>query len=353
MANLKAHVGVDGLTYRYVECPRCSPTSIRLGPVSREDAEVALTDHLVKVHHEEPRGKRTAAGTAKKDFLASRRAVQCTEGTLRYYEAVLAPFWRHMGEKALRLWRRVDVEGFIAAHGETKDADGKVTRDGWCARSVQKFLTVLCTFTDWAIDTGLDVQPFAAKIRKPRVFRRQVEPLSGRQLRALLTCAPLVPKRPWLPKCIALAVYTGLSLGDIQALTYAECDADLTRIRRARAKGRRPMDIPICADLRAVLEVDRSAGGLVCDGIPESGSMVGKAVRDLYALAKVPRAKGQGLHFLRTSFISLGVEQTADIAAVAELVGDDVATVARFYTKSRDERRVAVVDAVAAVIRTA
>lgn len=343
MARLKEHTGKGGIVYRYIECLLCKPTSIPLGAGPLEDAQAALVEHDRKVHRLEPRGKRTTAAKALEAFIKSRRAAQCTDGTIRYYEAVMLPFWAHMGPRALRSWRRTDVEAWIAKHPD------------WEPRSVQKLLTVLGTFIDWARDpdVGYDVPNFVGRIRKPRVYRKQVDALSPEQVQKLLATSKAFAKsHPWLEVAVALAAWTGLAVGDLQALEWTDVNADVTRVVRARQKNKRPLDFAIAPGLREVLLRHRRLGGLVCNGIPTTGTGVAKAVRALYAAAGVPRQKGQGLHFLRTSFVSMAVEMTADIGAVAEIVGDDPATVARFYTKSRDARRAAVMTAVDQALTT-
>ncbi len=72
--------------------------------------------------------------------------------------------------------------------------------------------------------------------------------------------------------------------------------------------------------------------------LPRASSTVSKAVAGLYSRAGVKRAAGEGLHVLRTAFVSAGVAAGIDLATMADPIGDNPAVVARYYTHSADGR---------------
>lgn len=337
MARLTAHVSKqDRQTYRYLRCKDCEPRCEPLGAVSLEEAEEVLARHMRERHGKEPSGRRTTADKALDAFLESRRAQHCSKGTVENYEGALRPFWKSMGDRPIRSWRRADAERWSAAHPD------------WADGTLRKFLRVSKTFIAWARDPAarLDVPDFIGGMKAPRYFPKPVEALSPEQVRRLLDGARLLTQYPWLEVAVNLAARCGLSAGDIRTLDWGDVRWNERRIVRPREKGGRPLDFAISDGLKEVLDRHRALGGPVCRDLPESDSAISKAVRELYAFAKVPRARGQGLHFLRTSFVSMAIAETADIPAVAEIVGDDPATVARFYTKSRDDRRAAAIRSV-------
>jgi integrase len=150
---------------------------------------------------------------------------------------------------------------------------------------------------------------------------------------------------------VALAAYAGLSWGDCRTLGWSEVDLERGRIVRPRQKSGRHLNIPIAAPLAAVLARHRAAAGPVCRNLPRrASSTVSKAVSGLYWRARVKRAAGKGLHFLRTAFVSAGVAAGIDLATMADLIADNPAVVARHYTHSADGRRADAVARIATAI---
>lgn len=325
------HEGTDGARWWYRHCRHCAPACVSLGLMSEDDAQAEVERHDLEVHARQPRGARASPSKALGEFIASRR-VHCSEGTIRFYVDALTAFFKRMEGKPFRSWRPSHVLEHLAAHPK------------WSARSKQKFLGALRTFRTWAVEAKrYDVPDFTVGLKAPRVVQRQVEPLSAAQLRALLAEAKV---HPWLEAPIALAAYAGLALGDIRSLEWSEVRWESKRIVRPRDKNGKPLDFKIGAGLLEVLERHRVIAGPICRGLPTSDSAVGQEVRELYARAGVPRERFQGLHFIRTSFVSLGLQATGDLAAVSDVVGDNPGTVARHYAKSRADGRDRVVDAV-------
>jgi integrase len=211
-------------------------------------------------------------------------------------------------------WRRSDVERWIVRHPD------------WSPRSRQKFVAVVKTFAAWCTAESIVLGGALDGIRLPKVARRRRDPLGAAQVRALLDAAA---GHPWLELPIALAATTGLSLGDLRDLEWRDVDLRAGRIMRNRVKSGRPLDVRIGSLLRGVLRRHAGDAGPVCVGMPTSDSAISKAVRALYAEAGVARVKGQGLHYLRTAFVSIGLAATGDLTAVADVVGDAPDVVSR------------------------
>jgi integrase/recombinase XerC len=282
-------------------------------------------EHERTVEGREPRGHRADGHEALKSFLASRLEERAgTQEGQRYYRVSLRPFVAAQGARPLNRWTLADTKAWIRTHPK------------WSPRTVQKFLTCLRTFTRWAREAGLDAPDLAGQIRGPRVQRRQREALTPDQVRALVETAD---GHPWLELPVALAAYAGLSWGDCRSLDWSEVDLVRKRIIRPRQKSGRHLNIPIAAPLAAVLARHRAVAGPVCRNLPKASSTICKAVAGLYSRAGVKRAAGEGLHFLRTAFVSAGVAAGVDLATMADLIGDNPAVVARYYTHSADGRR--------------
>lgn len=321
MASLRRRLGSDGRTWWSLRWRQDGVERTRpLGDVTQADAERIRAEHERVVEGREPRRLRTTAGAALEEFLASRLEERAgTAETQRYYRAALEPFVRSQGEKPVHQWGPDDTRAWIRSH------------PAWAPRTTQKFLVTLRTFAAWCRGRGLDVPELVGATRAPRIERRQRDPLTPAQVAALVAAAE---GHDWLEVPVALAAYAGLSLGDCRSLEWGEVDLVRGRIVRPRKKSGRPLNVPIATPLAAILAHRRAVAGPVCRGMPRSSSAVAKAVRLLYGRAGVPRARGDGLHALRTAFVSAGVAAGVDLATMADLIGDDPATVARYYTHS-------------------
>lgn len=335
MAWKRAHERADRAVSYFLICRKCGCET--LGVMAAEDAEALVVAHD-EDRHGKVRRKKTDAENLLAEFLRSRKA-SCSPATARYYSATLAPFFAWMGKRAIRTWGRHHVTAWIEKHPE------------WKPRTTQKFLVCVRTVRTWAVEQRhYDVPDFAGSLKAPRVKRRRVTPLAPAHVSALLRVAR---EHPWLELPVALAAYAGLSLGDVRGLEWADVRWEEGRIQRDRQKSGRALDVKIGAGLRDVLSRHRALSGPVCRGLPTSDTGFAKAVRDLYARAKAPREKGQGLHFLRTFFSSVGLERTGDLGAVADAIGDDPGTVSRHYAHGSASGRDRVFDAVDAAIRGA
>lgn len=336
MASLRGRVAADGRTWWSLRWKVAGREFTEpLGPITKADAE---RRRMAKEREEgkQPRHLRTTAGDALKDFLTSRVEERGgTEETQRYYRAALTPFVAFMGDRPIHRWGPDDTLAWMKAHPK------------WSPRTIQKFLVQVRTFATWCRARQLDVPDMVGSLRAPRIPRRNRDPLTPDQVAALVAAAA---GHDWLEVPVALAAYAGLSLGDCRSLDWAEVDLERGRIVRARKKSGRPLNVPIAPALAAVLKARRATAGPVCRDMPTSSSAVSKGVRGLYRRAGVPRHKGDGLHALRTAFVSAGVAAGVDLATMADLIGDDPATVARYYTHSASAAREAAVARIAGAI---
>ncbi|MBL9085545.1 MAG: tyrosine-type recombinase/integrase [Planctomycetia bacterium] len=283
-----------------------------------------------------PRHLRTPAGEALTDVVRS-RAEDCggTEETVRYYRGALEPFVASMAERPLHRWGPDDTLAWMKAHPK------------WSPRTIQKFLVQVCTFATWCRARQFDAPGLVGSLRAPRIPRRNRDPLTPDQVAALVAAAA---GHDWLEVPVALAAFAGLSLGDCRSLDWTEVDLERRRIVRAHKKSGRPLNVPIAPALAAVPKARRAVAGPVCRAMRASSSAVSKGVRGLYLRAGVPRHKGDGLHALRTAFVSARVAAGVDLATMSDLIGDDPATVARYYTHSASAAREAAVALIASAL---
>lgn len=339
MASLRGRVAADGRTWWSLRWKVGGVEFTEpLGPLTQADAERRRTAKEREMG-QAPRAQRTTAGDALRDFLTSRVEERGgTEETKRYYRAALEPFVTSMGDRPVHRWGPDDVLAWMKAHPK------------WSPRTIQKFLVQVRTFATWCRARGLDVPDLVGSIRAPRIPRRERDPLTPAEVTALVEAAE---GHDWLELPVALAAYAGLSTGDCVSLDWAEVDIERARIVRPRQKSGRPLNVPIAAPLLTILKARRATAGPVCRDVPTSSSARSKAIRALYRRAGVARARGDGLHRLRTAFVSMGVAAGVDLATMADLIGDDPATVARYYTHSATAARQDAVARIAGAIRPA
>jgi integrase len=150
---------------------------------------------------------------------------------------------------------------------------------------------------------------------------------------------------------VALALYAGLSRGDLRALTWREVDLRAGLVTRPRHKTGRALRLPISPPLAEVLERHRRRAGPVCPRLPKSDSSLGKALHRLCDKAGVPRG---GLHRLRHTAATLLAAAGTDIATIGRILGHRPGSVVTLrYLHTDEERLRAAAEAVSEAVRRA
>lgn len=303
MAWVVSRVRADGREHRYLYWreragrgtkARWRQRTRALGPVPLEVAEAEAAVVERDVERRTPRPVATGAVQAVNAFLQEWETVKRRRPeTIRYYRSLLEPLARELGAKVpLRSWAAKHLVEYLAA------------RPSWSPRHVQMLIVACRTFTKWARRRGWDVQPFALDVEGPRVTAPPREAYTVEQARLLLEESTGTP----LAAPVGLALLAGLSLGDLQAITWAAVDLRAKRIQTVRSKTGRPIAVPIGKRLLAILKAagPGAADAPVCpDPIRENPS---RDFRALCRRAGVP-AKGGWKRCRHTYSTLLGAAQ--------------------------------------------
>lgn len=169
---------------------------------------------------------------------------------------------------------------------------------------------------------GLEIPDFVGKLRAPRL--RHVEPATFTR-EEVAAALELSRSHSYLCLPVHVIAFTGMDVGDMRALSWAQVDLRKREIRWERIKTGIPVAAPIHPNLRAVLmeTPSKKRRGLVCRGIPASPSSLQKALIRMLTRAEVSEApKGQrGWRRFRHTYATRLVESGATLPDVRALMG--------------------------------
>ena len=251
--------------------------------------------------------------------------------------------------------------------------------DGLSPRSVTKHHRLLSQALKTAVENGQLAANPCEGVRLPKRHREQPHAMTKDAANALLgTLAAMPQKRAVAAARIALT--SGLRVGEVCALTWADVDADTGVLRVNKAVGmggggayvkapKNPYsvrDVPITPQLRAALDARRAEviaeaerldvlptpeqlascyviGGL--DGRYPTPSVVSREWGQLRDLLGITDADGHPLKFhdLRHTWATIAVQSGADIKSVAAIMGhaDASMTLNTYASSDADARRMA------------
>lgn len=247
-------------------------------------------------------------------WLAAR--VDVSEGTRQTYRVALGRLLPRFGETAVHRIEPHDVADLVAGLAEA----------GLRKQTIRKTVSVLAMVLD-----HYGVQPNPARdprIRLPREERRHVQPPTAEHLEAVCR---LLPPRYRLPLLVLDA--TGMRVGELDDLTWADIDEPRGRWRIATSKTGRPRWVaPPPFIFERVLGLcprdDRAAQRRVFEGF--GSDRFRTALTRACTAAGVPTFSPHDLRHRRVSLLHLG---GMPWARIGELVGhDDLVTTARTYT---------------------
>ncbi len=256
-------------------------------------------------------------------------------GTLDYYKRVIGPARASLGGLSLRSLSPMHVEALLGRMGEA----------GASARGRQMTYTVLRTALRDAVRMRLlGVNPLDA-VSRPRAPRPEIQALDSAQVRALLAAASGDP----LEALYAMAVGTGLRLGELLGLRWGDLDleAGAVQVRRAlveskqgtrtfaepkTSRARRQVDLPAFA-IVALRRHREALGAIPHPGLLVFTSPEGESIRrsnlhrrsfkPLLARAKLPAVT---FHALRHSAATMALAAGVNPKVVQERLGHSSVT---------------------------
>jgi integrase len=306
----------------------------QLGAVTEDEAQYELA--AMNAGKRTRREKRVVApDRAVEDYLRHLKASGRSDGMVEHDRDKLKPLLDAWGHRPLSEWARAHLEALLAERG-------------WATTRVRNAVGVYRRFVSWCDQVGIACGDFVAGYKPPRLRPPQEpEALSAEEARQFLDAA----RDHYLEVPVALALFVGLSRGDLRALTWKEVDLDQGLITRPRHKTGRALRLPISPPLREVLERHRRRSGPVCPRLPKSNSSLSKSLHRLCDRAEIPRG---GWHRLRHTAATLLAAAGTDVATIGRILGHRPGSVVTLrYLHTDDERLRQAAEAVAQAVRRA
>jgi len=145
---------------------------------------------------------------------------------------------------------------------------------------------------------------------------------------------------PHLRPILTLALHTGMRLGEILSLTWAQVDLRKGLIRVERTKSGLSRLIPINTSLYGVLEAIRGqSSGAFLFRNAKTEKPLGSVKTAFKAACRRAGINGLRFHDLRHTFASRLVERGADLITVKELLGHSSVKITERYTHSQSEQK--------------
>lgn len=215
-----------------------------------------------------------------------------------------------------------------------------MARQGNNPRTIQRFLSAVRSFGDWAVREGLMESNPAGAIRGPKLGRPLPHVLDVDQAgRVMLPLGPdALEQRD--RAMLELFYSSGLRLSELTSLDCVSLDLEAGLVR-VLGKGRRERTVPVGRMAREALRdwlAERP--GLAAPAEPalfvsvRGGRLSNRAVQSRIAQAGLQAGLGERLHphRLRHAFASHMLESSGDLRAVQELLGHADLATTQIYT---------------------
>jgi integrase/recombinase XerD len=186
----------------------------------------------------------------------------------------------------------------------------------------EKYRQAISAFLNWAVQHEYNVTNYAARKefkidvqqRRPRTFSRE-------EIGALLGWAERQPK-PYINVALRLLVSTGMRLGEMMKLTWADIDSEKHLIYVTATKTKTARTVPVAPELTKMVRLLPGKTALVFDdgsGHPvyDRHTYHRLLQRGCEAVAIPPRP----IHALRHSFARFFIESGGDLPMLKQLMG--------------------------------
>lgn len=194
--------------------------------------------------------------------------------------------------------------------------------DGLSNRSANHTIRIVKTFLNYCVKSKLLRENPLANMPRYSVDIKQPRFLTQKEVIALLQASKDGP----IEHMIAMAIYTGMRLGEIMALDWKDINFKDNMISVNISKTKRFRTIPLHKDLKAVLALKRKASGAFFEG---SLRTLEWEFTKLKRVLKLPHFR---FHDLRHTFASLLIKNGVDIYTVSKLLGHQNVTTTQIYT---------------------
>jgi integrase len=281
-----------------------------------------------------------------------------SRSTQKRYRPVLDKFLAFARKQGIRFWQQVNKELLTRYAKWLDDEDYKYATE-------YLELTTLKQVIKWLVGEGL-LQPnclITLKLRKPQGTATYC--YSASEVQAIVEFCRKRPDLPWLAGVVIALAHTGLRIGELAGLRWADIDrersnlhlSDTTQLssksqrHEARTtKSHRDRTLPIHPELRRVLEgLPRYSDGRVFHG-PEGGRLKPDTVRNVFrreVLSKLadrfpagdngPGIMAGRLHSFRHFFCSMAADINVSEQLLMNWLGHRESKMIRHYYHSRQD----------------
>lgn len=265
-----------------------------------------------------------------------------------------------LGGYAIEQLSAVRLQKFSAALAES----------GLAANSVNSILSVMRSSLKTAVALGITEKQFSDLIVRPRVREKKVICFGKEEQRKI---EQYIFKKN-SPKLfgVILSLYTGLRIGELLALTWADVDLRQGVITVSKSchdawengRYKKVFDTPKteCAErvipiprqlLGSMKELKRSGCPFVVMGKTEYGAQVRSYQKTFENLLKRLGIAHKGFHALRHTFATRALEVGMDVKTLSEILGHrDPATTLRRYAHSLMEHKTEMMNKVGRLLGT-
>lgn len=237
------------------------------------------------------------------DYLRDKARSGLRPRTIKSYEDRLASLKSELGHRPIGAITARDLDGWLDRHCVTD----------WSRHS---YRSTAIDFWRWLVDHELLERNEAMRSVKVRVRSHAPRPVSGDELRRVMSLAP-----PSMLVLLALESYAGLRACEVAALRWDDVSWGENGHLLVSGKGGKPRSVPLHPEVeRALLQLPEPRRGGVArrrNGGRHTPASVSTAV------ARFLRSHGLEAtgHQLRHSFASALYNQTDDIYTVAKVLG--------------------------------
>lgn len=263
-------------------------------------------------------------------------------------DRALVPFFGKMHLDAIT---RGDVERFRNDRlaGRLSDVAGDRNRKAKPApATVALELGLLRRIFNVAIESAVLERNPVAKLRMPKVSNRRDRVIDSTEYDRLLAAVDQKQGAHMRP-IIILAFETGMRLGEVVGLRWADVDHDRHMVRLSRTKNGEPRNVPLSESAeRALADWSRRKDWSRRESTHVFPSTVSDRPTSNVSAAfarLVKRAKVVGVRFhdLRHTFCTRMVERGTDLITLADITGHKTLAMLRRYSHPSDARKLAVV----------
>jgi integrase/recombinase XerD len=263
------------------------------------------------------------------DFILSRRASQCSQATLEFYQYTAGKFVKWLKEQGLNLPQEVsarNVREFLALLISQGKSDNTLHDHARAIKTLLRF---------WH---GENYIPAPVTFTMPKIAQKRLPSLSAEELEVVI-------KACTSPRDKALVLFmadTGLRRSEVVALNWEDVDMSSGLVNVRRGKGGRARSTVVGAVARRQLLAYRRTLQNTANDAPLFQAKAGRRLTGWGLLLVYNRlSKKTGIHVtphaMRRTFVILSLRGDMDVLHLQAMLGHSSLEMVRHYAQLMDE----------------